>query len=280
MALSLVTRPAPHARRARGSCGVLLLMAAALGSATDCGGSDGGGESAGDGGAEDAPSGFPSVVLDGGGEVPEPPNGEDLCAEGTCNYQSQEGCAANQACTPVFAGGQVNPGCTAAGPRTLGQECEQWTDCARGQFCADGVCRKLCCGGDWTGCPEGQSCIRQLSIRDPRTQAIIDAGVDLCFPVGTCDVLDVDSCAEEPGRSCQIVDPLGNVACARAGSAALGEECSVQALCGAGMSCVGGRCRQLCRAVAGVTDTGCQSGESCIHYRRDPPDVGECTPLG
>jgi hypothetical protein len=279
MALSLVNaltrRPRP------GAAGSLALLAAlALAAPINCGGDDDDEATPTDGGADDSPTGFPEVVLDGGGEIPDAPNGANLCADGTCNYQTQEGCTAEESCSPVFASGQVNPGCTTPGTVGLGEACEEWTDCARGTFCADGACRKLCCGGDWSACPTGESCIRQLQIRNPQNQAIIDAGVDLCFPVGTCDVLDVDSCADEPGRSCQIVDPVGNVACGRAGTAGIGEDCGTATLCGAGMSCVGGECRKLCRAVEGVTETGCRSDESCIHFRRDPAGVGECTPVG
>jgi hypothetical protein len=181
---------------------------------------------------------------------------------------------------PTVSGSTVVPGCTLAGSRQLDQTCTEWGDCARGLFCAEGRCRKACCGGDWSACPTGQSCIRQLSIRLPGTNQDVDAGMDLCFPVGTCDVLDPSSCADAAGRSCQMVDPLGNVACAPLGQVALGQPCSSKEPCAPGMSCVDQRCRRLCRAVEGGGEPACPPSEGiCVHYWRDPPGVGECTPF-
>jgi hypothetical protein len=219
-----------------------------------------------------------ALVLDGGGVPAVPPDGEELCASGECNYQSQSGCTAGQTCRPELAGGAVAPSCVAAGAGQLGETCNEWGDCGRGLFCAEGECRKLCCGGDWTACPNGQSCIRQLLVRDPSTNVTLDADVDLCFPVGTCDVLDPGSCAGESGRTCQIVDPVGNVACSPLGTALDGDACGPENPCGAQLSCVGEKCRKLCRAVESASDPGCATDEVCVHYLRDPPNVGECTP--
>ena len=253
---------------------VALVLA---GSIASCGGSDRP-SSAEDGGsgAGGQPSG---VILDGGGAIPRPPDGPSLCAPGACNYQTQSGCAMSESCVPMLNGSSLAPGCLGAGTQQLGAACSDWSDCARGLFCVEQICRKPCCGGDWTACPTGQSCIRQLLIRDPATNRDLDARVDLCFPVGTCDVLDPASCAGVSGRSCQIVDPLGNVACAPLGRAALGEPCTPAQNCVQGMSCVDDHCRRLCRAVAGGGQPACPSSEGiCVHYLRDPPGVGECTP--
>ena len=38
-------------------------------------------------------------------------------------------------------------------------------------------------------------------------------------------------------------------------------------------------CRRLCKAVEGGGEPSCKEGEGvCVHFHRDPPGVGECTP--
>ncbi len=227
------------------------------------------------GAGSDAPM---TVILDGGGVIPDPPNGESACPAGACNYQTQSGCAdPTPACRPNPVGAGLTPGCWSAGTAVSGEPCPGgWPDCVRGTICVLGACRTLCCGGDWSACPSGESCIRQLDV--PVADAAVSSGADLCFPVGTCDVLDPASCTE-PGRACQIVDPTGSVACAPAGSGDVGAECGTAAPCSAGQSCVGGACRRLCRAVAGGGEPSCPASEGiCVHFNRDPTGVGECTP--
>jgi len=124
----------------------------------------------------------------------------------------------------------------------------------------------------------GESCIRQLLVHDEQSSTNIPAGADLCFPVGTCNVLDPQACSDTPGRNCQIVDPLGNVACAPNGSVELGQACGGGRVCAAGLFCAGETCRKLCGAVAGLT-VACPAGQGqCVHFTRDPAGVGECTP--
>jgi hypothetical protein len=224
-------------------------------------------------------AGDSGLVLDAGGEIPAPPNGEGLCPPGVCNFQSQEGCPFPQACWPyVDDAGTVFAACADAGTRTSGQACSEWADCARGYACVEEACRRFCCGGDWSACDTDEGCIRQLSLLVG--DAAINSGVELCYPVDTCDVLDLSACAFEPGMTCQIVDPRGKTACLPAGSAQLGEPCSTVRVCGAGLSCVGGTCRRLCRAVVGG-EPSCPADEGiCVHFSRDPEGVGECTVVG
>ncbi len=209
--------------------------------------------------------------------VPAPPDGPAACAEGTCNYQTQQGCPSDQACRPQFnaTDPDVTPGCEPAGTGLAGDPCESPAECARGTYCAQGVCRKLCCGGDWTGCEAGESCLRTLQVR--AGGEVVSAGAELCFPVGTCDPLDPQSCAEEPGRECKIVDPTGAVACAPQSSAGLGDACAPPDVCKQGLSCVGGRCIKLC-AYAACAEPSCLPEEgTCVHFARNPAGVGECT---
>ncbi len=226
----------------------------------------------------------PEVVEDGGGGVPGPPDGALECPEGPCNYQLNSGCDATEACLPSVdpETPEVAPACQSAGEGRAGDECTAWadpSDCAPGYFCADGACRKLCCGGDWSACDEGSSCFRPLFIRlgPVDDQQDVPAGVGLCFPTGTCDVLEPESCADEDGRTCKIVDPTGKVACVRSGSGKVGESCESAEYCGPGLSCVANECRRLCRAEACGEPACPQSEGICTHFDRNPPGVGECS---
>jgi len=225
------------------------------------------------------------VEEDGGGGIDEAPNGAALCPVGACNYQSGEGCEQGQACLPSadHESHQVTPACVEAGRGGNGDACTPWavpSECAPGYFCADGACRRLCCGSDWSACDAGTSCFRPLVVRltDEDGSTDVPADVGLCFPTGTCDVLDARSCAGEPGRTCKLVDPTGAVACVRSGTGESGEVCESPEFCGPGLSCVGGVCRRLCRAEA-CGEPSCGAGEGvCVHMDRNPAGVGECTP--
>lgn len=235
------------------------------------------------GGGESVSTGDPTVVTcsDLGEDtliaLEDPPDGEAACAAGDCNYQTQDGCSDDQACRPQFNATdvEVHPGCEAAGTATSGEACSGQGDCARGLYCAGEVCRKLCCGRDWTACDAGESCIRSLEVR--AGGEVISADVDLCFPVGTCDPLDGSGCEDEPSRECKIVDPTGAVACAPRSDLELGDACAPPNVCKQGMSCVGGYCIKLCRFLeCGEPACGAYEG-TCVHFLRDPDGIGECT---
>ena len=230
----------------------------------------------------------PLIVENGGGGIDDPPNGAALCPLGACNYQSGEGCDAGEACLPSAnrESQEVVPACVEAAPAGDGKNgdaCTAWavpSDCAPGYFCADDVCRRLCCGSDWSACEAGTSCFRPLALRltDDDGSTDVSANVGLCFPTGTCHVLEPDSCADDAGRTCKLVDPTGAQACIRSGSGEAGEACEHAEFCGPGLSCVGGACRRLCRAEA-CGEPGCGPDEGvCVHMDRNPEGVGECTP--
>ena len=224
-----------------------------------------------------ASAGCPQLITDNLLLVEDAPDGAAACAEGTCNYQTQTGCDDTQACRPQFntTAPEVHPGCEPAGDAKAGQSCAASSDCARGSYCAIGTCHKLCCGGDWSACDAGESCIRTLQVR--AGGQVIDAGADLCFPVGTCDPFDPQSCAEESGRECKIVDPTGAVACAPRSDAQLGDACAPPEVCAQGLTCVAGTCIKLC-AFALCGDPACtEAVGTCVHFARDPEGVGECT---
>ena len=244
-----------------------VVLATALASAC------GGGEQVGD---PPTPEGCPRLAEDTTLTVPDPPDGAAECARGACNYQTQDGCAAGEACRPQFNAmdPDVSPGCEAAGDGAVGDECAAPSDCGRGLYCAEGVCRKLCCGADWSACDDGESCIRTLQVR--AGGEVIDAGVDLCFPVGTCDIFDPDGC-EDPQRECKIVDATGAVACAPRSNADVGDACGPPTVCKQGLSCVGGYCVKLCAYVDCASPSCSEADGACTHFERDPPGVGECT---
>jgi hypothetical protein len=219
----------------------------------------------------------PRVLEDLRRPVEDPPDGAAACPEGSCNYQTQNGCDDDQGCRPQLtpAALAVEPACEAAGSAAAGEPCAEPSDCARGTYCANGVCRKLCCGADWSACDAGESCIRQLSLSVGGQS--VEAGVDLCFPVGTCGLFDPESCAEEDGRECKIVDPTGAVACAPVSTKDVGDLCGSPEVCAQGLTCVGGFCIKLCAAEA-CGEPRCGRGEgTCVHFARNPPGVGECT---
>lgn len=207
-----------------------------------------------------------------------PPDGKALCPAGTCNFQTGEGCAANMTCAPSATNGKT-PQCEAAGTNAVGTACTAWTDCARGSICAGGFCRKICCGADWTGCPEGEHCLRKFEVQ-LASGPPVDTGALLCFPVNTCSAIDPASCAAiERGTTCQIADLTGATACMPEGTGSLFEACSRARPCKGGFTCVSGACRRLCKAVQGGGEPSCPEVEGrCVHFARDPDGVGECTP--
>src|SRR5262249_19544802 len=153
-----------------------------------------------DGGA--ASCGGARVVLDGGGPLPTPPDGPAACPKGACNYQTNEGCAAGESCFTNFSGQTVTPTCVPAGSKTRGASCTDQTECAAGYLCVAGSCQKLCCGGDWTGCPSAnEHCFFEVKYGDGNGGAI-DTGAMVCYPVNTCDALTPSSCTT-PGQTCQ-----------------------------------------------------------------------------
>jgi hypothetical protein len=103
--------------------------------------------------------------------------------------------------------------------------------------------------------------------------AAVKSGAMVCMPVGGCDVLATGTCPS--GQACTIVDPTGAVACLPEGKGTVGQDCP----CVAGFLCVADACRRLCRAVEGGGEPSCPTMEGrCVHFDRDPPGVGECTP--
>jgi hypothetical protein len=216
-----------------------------------------------------------------------------LCPKGACNFQSQSGCSATQNCFPHYdaASNSVIPTCGTAGGQTKGQPCETAQQiCGRGLVCADHVCQKVCCGGDYTACDPGESCFRQSAQFMTPSGALIDynEGLGTCAPVGNCKLLDESSCAGDAKHPvCRIVDPTGAIACTEAGDRNLGDSCDESHRCGRGQHCAGNvntdgpvpkHCVRLCRFGTCNAKPGCPEAEgTCVHFNRDPEGIGECT---
>src|SRR5438552_18085775 len=65
----------------------------------------------------------PKLVVDMLVPLEDPPDGAAACAAGDCNYQTQAGCAASEACRPQFndTDPEVHPGCEKAGSAASGE---------------------------------------------------------------------------------------------------------------------------------------------------------------
>jgi hypothetical protein len=234
-----------------------------------------------DGGTD---AGVVTVIFEDAGPPPTPPDGAAACPTGLCNYQTSTGCpAGTPACIPVVSGGVATPACSPAGAGKTGAACTMQSDCAAGYLCVSGAneCRKLCCGGDWSGCDSAdQHCLQALDYGDGMGGVIV-TGAMLCAPVNNCSALDPTSCTK-PGTACLIADATGATACLTPGSGGTGDPCP----CQGGFACVTDTpgaapvCHRLCGAVAGGAPPYCQDGEGvCIHHGRDPEGVGECRAL-
>jgi hypothetical protein len=219
------------------------------------------------------------VVQDGGGQPATPPDGEQACPAGACNYQSNAGCAASESCLPLLNGATAQPACVPAGAGESGATCAEHGECAAGYLCVETQCRKLCCGSDWSACPSAdEHCITTIRLGDGSGNAI-ETGAMVCKPVDGCDPLAPDTCATN-GETCQIIDPTGAATCLPDGTGGAGEPCP----CQGGFLCANlgdtSACRRLCKAVEGGGEPFCDPGEACVHYAdKHPAGVGECVPF-
>ncbi|MFC1642805.1 hypothetical protein ACFL5O_08995 [Myxococcota bacterium] len=216
---------------------------------------------------------LPWVVLDAGDPAPTPPDGASLCPPGECNFQTQTGCDQGLACVATLSGNKGIASCKPPGQTPEGGNCEEQTDCAEGLACAGGSCRTLCCGHDWSVCPTGQSCFRGLWLQRDGVQA--DTGASVCFPVDDCDVFDPDACGED--RICSIASLRADVACMPTGAVATGKPCRSSNDCAREHVCAEERCVKLCRAEEDAETRPCAGeNEVCVHYKTNPPGVGQC----
>jgi hypothetical protein len=274
-----------------------LLTAVAITSSCSSDKTSGGGSTTGSSTGDDTPL---PPILDAGGPLPDPVDGAGLCLfQTSCNYQTGEHCQPTETCAPVATDAGVTAQCVAAGTTPLGGACSAakfYGECQPGAVCVKDICRKLCCAGDWNGCPSGQRCVAPLEVNTMASPTAVMSGAWLCLPPEPCDPLDpVASCSGTgAGNVCIIADDLGSTICnPPTGKGHAEESCP----CDVGFTCItpaqadggisrwddGGPasvCRRLCLAVEGGGEPSCPREEGeCAHFLRDPPNVGECTPL-
>jgi hypothetical protein len=108
--------------------------------------------------------------------------------------------------------------------------------------------------------------------------------------VNNCDVLNSQSCKDDPVRPvCRIADPVGNVACQPDLGGNVGDPCAKEEQCGPVQKCAwreslgvpqtAKTCRRLCRVTPECGNSVCPQDQGvCVHFKRDPEGVGECTP--
>ncbi len=219
-----------------------------------------------------------AVNLDGGGAPAIPPDGGALCPSGACNYQTGVGCTAGDSCLPTLENGHPAPVCVPSGTVAAGGACQNVEDCVAGHLCVGQVCRKLCCGGDWSACDSASDhCFSAVDFSS--NGAVVSTGAMICVPTVACNPLEPSSCTTA-GAACQIVDATGATACFAPGTGGSGDPCPCQGgfVCREpkGQSAV---CVRLCGAVEGGAAPYCAANEgTCTHYTRDPAGVGECQP--
>jgi hypothetical protein len=187
--------------------------------------------------------------------------------EGTCRFETGEGCAEDEAChivgiDPVTLA--VTTGCLPSLRRPIGGACSQIAQCESGLACPvvtgtnhPGFCTPLCCGG--AGCPAGMECA-PFTVTDPEMDAGTPfAHAGLCVrPLRDCDLVRQVGC--DPGTACY---PSPAPTCLPPGTLPSGSACEAVADCAPGSTCVAyddgtAFCRARC-----ASDRDCDAGETC-----------------
>jgi hypothetical protein len=173
----------------------------------------------------------------------------DLAGMAACRTWPQSGCPAGFKCTTTD---YTSTTCEADGQDARGARCTQAPDsCKAGSLCyrdADNgatQCRQFCSTNADCG---------------PRTDCLIDlnAGRTLKVCTQACDPLNMDSCAS--GHACYLYD-AEHSDCVAPGPKPLNATCmNFFNECQAGLTCIAGRCRQVCKRTGG----NCGAGLSCV----------------
>lgn len=140
------------------------------------------------------------------------------------------------------------------------------------------------------GCAEGsEEAVQRDAGRDTRVDTAVeptdtgasdtgatDTGTDSsdggCKPTSgkTCDIYP--QCGCDTGKACTIADTTGKASCRAAGPKGLGEDCSLDAQCKAGLTCLLGICQAYCAKDGDCTGTGAK----CLAQQYLP--TGSTTP--
>lgn len=206
--------------------------------------------------SDPTPPGNPRMMVDlGVMPLPTPPDllGIDLASSTprpdmagmtACTVWPQAGCPAGFKCTTQDYSSTV---CDTDGQAARGATCTQAPDsCKAGSLCfrdaGSGAtqCRQFCSSSTDCG---------------PRTDCLIDlnAGKTLKVCTQACDPLVMNSCAT--GHACYLYE-AEHSDCLGPGAKALGATCTYFDECQAGMTCINGRCRKVCKRASPACDTG------------------------
>lgn len=223
------------------------------------------------------PPGNPRMVQDLGlMQLPTPPDllGIDLksnlppldfAGSAPCQVWPQGGCPAGLKCTTYDYSTTV---CDNDGTAARGATCTQGPDsCRAGSMCyrdtGNGAtqCRQFCTANQ--DCGAKNDCVIDLN-----------AGRTMKVCTQPCDPLVATSCAS--GLACYLYD-AEHTDCVAAGQYALGAPCSsFFDECQAGLTCISGRCRKVCKRAGGTCDAGqtCQPIDKWVTYGVCCPSTG------
>lgn len=188
----------------------------------------------------------------------------DMAGAPACRVWPQSGCPAGNKCTTIDYSSTV---CDVDGQAPRGASCTQGPDsCKAGSLCyrdptnSATQCRQFC--GTDADCGPGTDCLIDLN-----------AGRTLKVCTQACDPLNMGSCAS--GHACYLYG-AEHSDCVAAGTKALNATCSnFFDECMAGLTCIAGRCRQVCKRTGGNCGAGlvCQPVDKWAIY-------GACCPSG
>lgn len=201
--------------------------------------------------------------------------GAPLCAFGTCDPRTGDGCGAMEQC--VLEGREATcESVTEPGMLAPGSECTASRECAQGAACFQiegvGRCARVCCPGDDSECDTDYRCGGSGSLSDGTATEW-----GRCVMRSTCDVLDPStSCASREG--CYIIDAEGTTECRIAGTLGAGERCAAQEECAGGFFCGGLMPARTCRRICDLELDDCPPSEgTCVQQGHSPDGSGICT---
>jgi hypothetical protein len=186
-------------------------------------------------------------------EPDDPESSECPLARGAeCDLVRQCGCPDGQRCQ--VAEGAGGPTCTEPGSLAPGSACQSAAACPAGQTCDDGVCgapKDPCPSVEDGTCDEAKGTGRCAEGSDAK-----GCGCQPSLPDATCDLVTQCGCAK--GRTC--MPEAGGAICTepRTSSTEIGDRCTTNEDCRAGLACNYGTCQPFC-----ATDRECPDGHAC-----------------
>ncbi|HEY5242868.1 MAG TPA: hypothetical protein VIJ22_15420 [Polyangiaceae bacterium] len=169
------------------------------------------------------------------------------------------------ATTPDATGTAQAPACAPAGNAGEGSWCKSSNECQAGFDCVgSGTCQHYCCSGNAECGPELPVAVADEFCDIQATTQATGVEIPVCMPihpVGGCQLLDANACAET--ETCSVVRDDGSTSCVAIGGAKAGQLCEKDH-CAASLVClgtVGARtCYQLCET---STARECSTTQQC-----------------